>query len=349
MNLAKNNSSNKLTRVMKVVALICSLLMLVVLFVPIWQIQLTAPQYPEGLILKICANKLAGNVDIVNGLNHYIGMRMLHAEDFVEFTILPYIIVGYAALGLLTLVLNRKKIFNAWFILFIFIGIVSMIDFYRWEYNYGHELNPDAPIKVPGMTYQPPFIGYKQLLNFSAYSIPDVGGWIFAAIGLILVVTCFSNWIKQKSISRIESPYFLTKLAVIFLIFLASCSREPQSISYGKDNCDFCKMTIMDEKFAAQCISTKGKTFRFDDIHCLVSFLKNGGVWRNEIDGIYISDYLKNNNWIKSDKAFFLKSENFHGPMGGNIVAFISDTQRMEFNKQIKGEPLTWKDIIPLK
>ena len=46
----------------------------------------------KGLRLLIHANKLAGDVDIVNGLNHYIGMKTLHAEEFVEFTVLPYII-----------------------------------------------------------------------------------------------------------------------------------------------------------------------------------------------------------------------------------------------------------------
>ena len=191
---------------MKVVTILCSLLMLAVLFFPIWRIELSAPQYPEGLILTIWANKLAGNVDVINGLNHYIGMRHLHTEDFIEFTVLPYIIIGFTILGLIVLLLNRKKFFNSWFYLFIVICVVSMIDFYRWEYDYGHELNPDAPIKVPGMSYQPPLIGYKKLLNFGAYSIPDVGGWLFVTIGVILLTT----WIisirqnKNKIIQQIK-------------------------------------------------------------------------------------------------------------------------------------------------
>ena len=74
------------------------------------------------------------------------------------------------------------------FILFVVFGIVAMIDFWRWEYNYGHNLNPDAPIIVPGMAYQPPLIGFKQLLNFGAYSIPAIGGFLFVGVGIILVV-----------------------------------------------------------------------------------------------------------------------------------------------------------------
>ena len=51
-----------------------------------WRIELEAPQYPEGLVLQLHANKIGGDVDIINGLNHYIGMATLHTENFFEFT-----------------------------------------------------------------------------------------------------------------------------------------------------------------------------------------------------------------------------------------------------------------------
>src|SRR6476661_584991 len=88
---------------------ISALLMIVVLFFPMWQIQLTAPQYPEGLGLKIYPGKLGGDVEIVNGLNHYIGMKTLHTKDFIEFTILPYCIGFFALLILITGFRNRKS------------------------------------------------------------------------------------------------------------------------------------------------------------------------------------------------------------------------------------------------
>ena len=70
--------------------------LIVVLFVPMWRIELDAPQYPEGLMMQIYPNKLGGNVDIINGLNHYIGMKTLHDEDFIEFKILPSIIIFFS-------------------------------------------------------------------------------------------------------------------------------------------------------------------------------------------------------------------------------------------------------------
>src|SRR5687767_2483194 len=82
----------KLKIISRVITFLCGIGLIIVLFVPLWQIELEAPQYPEGLVLLMHPHKLAGNVDIINGLNHYIGMKTLHTEDFLEFTLLPYII-----------------------------------------------------------------------------------------------------------------------------------------------------------------------------------------------------------------------------------------------------------------
>src|SRR5678815_4990430 len=153
----------QLTGLARAITFICGLALIMVLFVPLWQIQLNAPQYPEGLVLKMYPHKLGGNVDIINGLNHYIGMKTLHANNFIEFTILPYIIGFFATFCFLVVLINKRKWLLGLLISFILFGIIAMIDFYRWNYNYGHDLDPNAPIQVPGMSYQPPIIGYKQL------------------------------------------------------------------------------------------------------------------------------------------------------------------------------------------
>lgn len=166
---------------------IASVMLFIALFVPIWKIELDAPQYPEGLELYIHADKLSGDREIINGLNHYIGMKELHEEDFIEFTVLPYFIIALGVIGLLAAVVNRRGLFFFWVIFFALFGILVIIRFYFWLYDYGHNLDPMAPIQVPGMSYQPPMIGYKKLLNFGAFSIPATGGWIM--IGSVLLAT----------------------------------------------------------------------------------------------------------------------------------------------------------------
>lgn len=126
---------------LRVILGICAVALFAVNYLPIWQIDLDAPQYPEGLHLFIYADKLAGNVDIINGLNHYIGMKTLHTDDFIEFKILPYLIGLFSLLILLTAITGRRGMLYTVFILFVLFGIVAMIDFWNWEYDYGHNLD----------------------------------------------------------------------------------------------------------------------------------------------------------------------------------------------------------------
>jgi copper chaperone NosL len=152
---------------------------------PLWQIRLEAPQYPEGVVMYIWLTKLSGQIDLINGLNHYIGMRPIRQADFPEFGIMPWLIAGLIVLGLVAVALNRRGFVGLWIALFAAIVLVGLADFYRWGYEYGHNLDPHAPIKVPGMAYQPPLIGSKKLLNFTAYSYPAAGGMV--AFGSLLL------------------------------------------------------------------------------------------------------------------------------------------------------------------
>jgi copper chaperone NosL len=103
--------NNKLSARARILSLVCAVALGASLLFPLWRIDLTAPQYPEGLGLKIYPHKIGGDVDVVNGLNHYIGMRTLHTEDFIEFTVLPYLIAAFAVFGLLAFLINRRWFF----------------------------------------------------------------------------------------------------------------------------------------------------------------------------------------------------------------------------------------------
>lgn len=175
----KKTSLNLITRI---ILFLSGVALFIVLIVPIWKIELTAPQYPEGLEMFIHVDKLSGDIDIINGLNNYIGMRQIHENEFKEFLVLPYLIGFFAATIILVSILNKRKFLYVWFGLFLLFALVVGVDFYIWLYDYGHNLDPTAPIKVPGMTYQPPLIGFKQLLNFGAFSIPAIGGWLMIAV-----------------------------------------------------------------------------------------------------------------------------------------------------------------------
>ena len=193
----KNNSLSKISKILLITS---GIGLIISIFVPLWAIYLEAPQYPEGLGMFLHANKITGDYEIINGLNHYIGMKEIHQEDFWEFKILPYALGFFAALAFLTVFLNNKKLLYFFAALFLIFGVAFMVDFYLWEYDYGHNLDPNAAIVVPGMSYQPPLIGFKQLLNFGAYSYPDIGGWIMFGVGIILVVLSYLEIKSSKKV-----------------------------------------------------------------------------------------------------------------------------------------------------
>ncbi len=319
-----------------------------VLFNPIWRIELAAPQYPEGLMITINANGLGGDVAIINGLNHYIGMKTLHNEDFIEFKILPYLIAIFSLFFILVAIIGKRKLMYVLFISFLLFGTIAMIDFWKWEYNYGHNLDPNAAIIVPGMAYQPPLIGYKQLLNFGAYSIPDIGGWLFIVAGvLLLVCIIIDHRIKSKEgiLNKLKSI-----LPIALLIFsISGCSIEPEPIKIGKDNCNFCKMTISDNKYGAEILTKKGRAFKYDDSKCLFSEISEGGIKMDNIKDIYFTDFCNGHALIKSQNSFYLKSDQLKTPMGGDIAAFSSRDSLKFYATQLGGEEVTWTQLMPVK
>lgn len=168
-----------------------SLLLLSLFVFPMWQITLRAPQYPDGLGLDIWINKMEGkepgHIQNINLMNHYVGMEKL-PEQMKEFEIFPAVILSMTALGLIVGFIGRRKLYLTWFVLMSILGSIGMYDFYSWEYEYGHNLDPKAPIKIPGQAYQPPLIGKAMILNFEAVSMPHVGGYLlFLGMGMAVV------------------------------------------------------------------------------------------------------------------------------------------------------------------
>src|SRR5215467_372189 len=286
-----------------------------VFFLPVWRIDLFAPQYPEGLTMYIWVNNITGQVDIINGLNHYIGMKHITVGMFPEFTFLPYVVGFFMVLGMIVAITGKRKFLFYYIILTGIGGILAMVDFYKWGYNYGHDLDPSAPIQVPGLSYQPPLFGHKRLLNFDAYSFPDVGGWIVIAAGALAFAVWFAEWYHQRKTRKNVRP--VTNVAVaagLLLFFISSCSNKPQPFNYGKDVCDNCKMTIVDPKFGGEIITKKGKVYRFDDAACMIHFLGSGTIKEDEISQKLFINFQKQNDFIDVNNAVFIISPELKSP-----------------------------------
>lgn len=310
-------------------------------YVPLWQILMWAPQYPEGLDMKIWINNLTGDVKIISALNHYIGMRHIEVEMFPEFKYMIYIVAIIIGTGLLTALLNRRFMLVFFAALILSGGTAALVDFYLWGYDYGHNLDPTAPIVVPGMSYQPPLIGTKQLLNFTAYSGPDIGGWIFLGAGLLVIGTLVFELYK----SRKEKKAIASVVASLFCLCLFACDATPEPLEYGKDGCYACKMTLMDHKFGAEIVTTKGKIYKFDDVNCLLGFYNSGFVAQDEMKEILIVDFSKPQTLIDARNALYVKSQHIKSPMASSVAAFSSNDDLKKMNAEWKGILLSWGEL----
>ncbi|MBS1680999.1 MAG: nitrous oxide reductase accessory protein NosL [Bacteroidetes bacterium] len=137
-------------------------------------------------------------------------------------------------------------------------------------------------------------------------------------------------------------------LAFLLLLFCTGCSVKPEQLKYATDNCYFCKMTLMDDKFGAELVTTKGKVFKFDDIKCMVSFLKSAEGKANEYAFEMVTDYAHPddaNELIAATEAHYCFSESVKSPMGGNVAAFKNETDRVNYLKKSNGSKLDWNEV----
>jgi copper chaperone NosL len=228
------------------------------------------------------------------------------------------------------------------FFTFVAFGIIAMIDFWRWEYDYGHNLDPAAAIIVPGMAYQPPLIGFKQLLNFGAYSIPDIGGVLFILSGIFMLI---GMWLEQKS-KKMKTTLNLILITICFGGISGCSNDQPVSIKYNSDPCDFCRMTIVDPRFSCELKTDHGKAYKFDDIGCMTSFVKEQKTEEFKIKTYFVSNYLNNNALINTENLTFIQGDGISSPMGGGIAAFSSLDSAIVYKNYFTAKDISWKELL---
>ena len=194
-------------------------LLLAVTFVfPLWGVYLTAPQYPEGLGMLIRVNAITGvkpnDLESINNLNHYIGMKRIEADAIPELRLMPYIVGVLVAFGAAAAIAGRRLFARLWVGALLMAALAGLIDFWKWEYSYGHDLDVEnAIIKVPGMNYQPPLIGSRKLLNFTATSLPAAGGVLAIAsvsLGILALVTD-----RRRRVDQAPVPVLAPRIVAI--------------------------------------------------------------------------------------------------------------------------------------
>ncbi|MEX2154449.1 MAG: hypothetical protein WD825_14000 [Gemmatimonadaceae bacterium] len=328
--------ANRMTRGARAITLVAALLLGMLYVTPLWSVRLVAPQYPEGLGMHIRLNTIEGMKEFdlrnINALNHYIGMKPIEPQAIPELTYMPWIVAALIGAGLLVVALGRRRLLVGWAAAFAILSAAGMYDFWRWSYDYGHNLDiENAVIVVPGMTYQPPLIGTKQVLNFTATSLPASGG-IIAGIAFALALAAVVLTYRRAS----------GRAAMVgTALVAAACAGASPTIALGVDACVECRMLISDGRFGAALVTRTGMTLRFDSLNCLLEYLRdNPGASRGSV---WIASASGATALFPAELGTFVRQGTLRPPMG-DVVAF-ANAEAADSAKGANGTTLSWPEL----
>lgn len=190
---------SRLSKPTRLLLVLVALALVPAIFLPIWRIELLAPQYPQGLEMQIYATEVAGDIDEINILNHYIGMHTIEPDEFREFIFIPFFILRFLAFAVLAALVGRMPVAAIGYIDYALFGAVMLYDFQVWLADYGQNLDPAAPLKMEPFT--PKILGTTEVANFGVTASPGVGGILLLAAGALGPVVLGWEWWRWRKAS----------------------------------------------------------------------------------------------------------------------------------------------------
>ena len=135
----------------------------------------------------------------------------------------------------------------------------------------------------------------------------------------------------------------IIQVLLILLLFTA-CNVKPKTINYGADACHYCDMNIVDQQFASQLVTSKGKAYKFDAIECMVHSLQEQF---SDVEMVYelIADFDEPGNLIDAKSASYLVSENLPSPMAANLSGYKAKDAAQSRQEVLGGKVYSWAEI----
>jgi len=160
-------------------------LLLASLLLPFWVLNLRAPQFPDGLRVTAYVNRLEGDVGELEGLNHYVGLGSFDDAAVFERSIAVVAVIGLAALVLAALLTHSRWVLLLTLPALLF-PLAFLVDLQFWLYNFGHNLDPLAPLAAAVGEFTPPIFGPAEIAQFDTLALPGAGLLLaFAASGVL--------------------------------------------------------------------------------------------------------------------------------------------------------------------
>jgi len=167
-------------------AVVVAALLVASAFLPIWISKLVAPQYPKGLWLFAYGGRMEGDLREINGLNHYIGMRIISPEAVPELGLWPIALLGTGIFAMIGIFapgrIGQLARLGLWLV-----PIGTLADIQRWLYVFGHSLDPEAALRLQPFT--PLVVGPTKIWNFQVWAFPGPALVILVAVAVLVALT----------------------------------------------------------------------------------------------------------------------------------------------------------------
>ena len=185
--------------------IVSAILLLVSLLLPYWVLNLQAPQFPDGLNVTAYVNRLEGDVGELEGLNHYVGLGSFEDAAVLERSIAIYAIVGLAALLIAALYIHSRWVLVLTLPAILF-PVVFLVDMQYWLYDFGHNLDPLAPLAAAVGEFTPPIFGPAEIAQFNTLALPGLGLILaFLASGLLVYAMVLHRRAYKPLIEAMEA------------------------------------------------------------------------------------------------------------------------------------------------
>lgn len=122
------------------------------------------------------------------------------------------------------------------------------------------------------------------------------------------------------------------------LASLVACSPGSPEIAYDLDSCNFCRMTISDQRFGAAARSAGGRLMHFDSIECLAGWV---AVQETPPRDVWVTDAMAPGVLVPVATVRFHRAAPGTSPMGRGFVAVGAHRTTTPWD----GPVLSWAEV----
>jgi copper chaperone NosL len=133
--------------------------------------------------------------------------------------------------------------------------------------------------------------------------------------------------------------------AALLTILYSSCDQQSKPIEYGVDKCEFCRMSIVDQRFGCEIVTQKGKIYMFDAVECMVNYLDENVEDESKLKLMLTNTYDAPGKLTDVKMCTYLQSEQMPSPMGMYLNPFRDSGLASKSQEENTGKLMDWTEL----